>query len=397
MGNRPVRLRALALVGAAALGVAACGSSSKTTSSPTTAAGGSGGSTGGGGGQALKIGFFGALTGPNAQLGINIKNGEQLAIDQYNKTNPKNQVSIDPFDSQGDPAQAPQGAQKMISDKVVAVIGPAFSGESKAADSTLEQAGIPNISASATAVTLAQNGFKFFHRVLADDSLQGPADADYMTKTLHVKTIAVIDDNSSYGKGLADAFRGELKNAGATDALDDHIDPNGQDYSSTVNKIVAAKPDAVFFGGYYDAAGRMLKQLKDASFSGKFMSGDGSKDPGLVKDAGDPANAEGAFLSCACADVTASSSGATFTSDYKAAFSGPPLTYSAEAYDAANFVLAAIKSGATTPSAINDYLGAHDWKGVTKDVKFTSNGNVSGGTIYFYKVESGNITLIGHT
>ncbi|MGI8492691.1 MAG: ABC transporter substrate-binding protein, partial [Acidimicrobiales bacterium] len=159
----PVRLRMLALVGVAALGVAACSSSSKTTTTPTT----TGGTTGGG---ALQIGFFGALTGPNAQLGINIKNGERLAIDQYNKTNPASKVTLDAFDSQGDPAQAPQGAQKMITDKVLAVIGPAFSGESEAADPLFEQAGIPNISASATRVDLAQKGWKYFHRALADDS-----------------------------------------------------------------------------------------------------------------------------------------------------------------------------------------------------------------------------------
>jgi len=378
----------LALVGVAALGVAACSSSSKTTTTPTT----TGGTTGGG---ALQIGFFGALTGPNAQLGINIKNGERLAIDQYNKTNPASKVTLDAFDSQGDPAQAPQGAQKMITDKVLAVIGPAFSGESEAADPLFEQAGIPNISASATRVDLAQKGWKYFHRALADDSLQGPKDADYMVKTLGLKSIAVIDDNSSYGKGLADAFRGQLKSDSATDTLDDHIDPNGQDYSSTVNKIVAQKPAAVFFGGYYDAAGRLVKQLKDAHYSGKFMSGDGSKDPQLLKSAGDPANAEGVYLSCACADVSATAAGASFGTAYQAAFGTPPQTYSAEAFDAANFVLAAIKAGSTTTSAINDYLQMHDWKGVTKDLKFQSNGNVAGGTIYFYEVKSGTIGLIG--
>lgn len=130
---------------------------------------------------------------------------------------------------------------------------------------------------------MAQNGWKYFHRALADDSLQGPADANYLVKKLGAKTVAVIDDSSSYGQGLADAARATLKTDGGADALDDHIDPAGQDYSSTVNKITAAKPAAVFFGGYYDAAGRLIKQLKDAGFTGVFMSGDGSKDPGFIK------------------------------------------------------------------------------------------------------------------
>ncbi len=389
--HKPVRLRALALVGVASLGVAACGSSSKPTSSSSTASGG-----GGGGGQTLKIGFFGALTGANAQLGINIKNGEQLAIDQYNKTNPKVQAVIDPFDSVGDPAQAPTGASKMVTDKVAAVIGPAFSGESEAANPILNSAGIPMVTASATKVDLATKGWKFFHRALASDGVQGPADANYLAKTVNAKSVAVIDDGSSYGQGLADAVRAQLKTDGATDAVDDHIDPKGQDYSATVNKITAAKPAAVFFGGYYDAAGRLINQLKAAGFSGAFMSGDGSEDIKFVTNAGG-APAEGAYLSCPCADTTKDPNAQSFVSAYQAAFSGPPAIYSAEAYDATNFVLAAIKSGATTPTAINNYLGSNSYKGVTKTLKFEANGNISGGTIYVYQVKSGAIVQIGTT
>jgi branched-chain amino acid transport system substrate-binding protein len=345
----------------------------------------------------MKIGFFGALTGPNAQLGINIDNGEKLAVQQYNATNPQMKVSVDPFDSQGLPAQAPQGVQKMITDNVVAVIGPAFSSESQAADPILEKAQIPNVSASATNVKLAQNGWKYFHRVLADDSAQGPGDADYMVKTLGDKSVAVVDDSSTYGLGLADYVRSTLKTNGGSDALDDHIDPNGQDYSSTVNKITAAKPAAVFFGGYYDAAGRLAKQLKDAGYTGAFVSGDGSKDPGFIKSAGSPATADGAYLSCPCEDVTASAAAQAFNAAYMKAYGTPPQTYSGEAYDATNFVLAAIKSGAMTKAAINSYLGSNQSVGVTKTIKFLPNGNISGGTVFMYQVKNGNIVQVGTT
>jgi branched-chain amino acid transport system substrate-binding protein len=320
----------------------------------------------------------------------------KLAIQQYNAGNPAKKVSLDPFDSQGDPSQANNGATKLINDKVVAVIGPAFSGESAAADPIFESAQIPNVSASATNVKLAQNGWKYFHRVLADDSLQGPADADYLVQTLHNSTVAVIDDNSTYGKGLADAVRGKLSSISGKDVLDDHVDPNGADYGSTVNKIVAANASAVFYGGYYDAAGRLIKQLRAAGYKGEFMSGDGSEDDRFIADAGG-APAEGAFLSCACADVTNSSSAASFVSAYKSAFGVNPAIYSAEAYDAANFVLAAIKSGITSGSGINAYLDSNSWNGITKTVKFLPNGNISGGTIYVYKVESGKIVQIGTT
>lgn len=391
--GRRVGSTSAALVAVAALGLAACGSSGKASSSTGSSTGSSGGSSGAG---TVKVGFFGALTGPNAQLGINIENGEKLAVAQYNQSNPKIKVTVDPFDSQGDPSQANNGATKLIGDKVVAVLGPAFSGESAAADPIFEQAGIPNVSASATKTSLASNGWKYFHRVVADDSLQGPADANYLVNTLHLNSVAVIDDNSSYGKGLGDAVRGQLSKDGAKDALDDHVDPNGADYGSTVNKIVSSNATAVFYGGYYDAAGRLIKQLKAAGYKGAFMSGDGSEDDRFISDAGG-APAEGAYLSCACADVTSVPAAASFVSAYKQMFNAPPAIYSAEAYDATNFILAAIKAGSTTASAINNYLGSSTWKGITKTVKFLPNGNIAGGTIYVYKVENGKIVQIGTT
>jgi branched-chain amino acid transport system substrate-binding protein len=394
---KPARWKAFAAVGVAAtFGLAACSSSSKsstsgsnTTASPSTGGGSASGTT-------LKIGFFGALTGANAQLGINIKDGEQLAISQYNATNPAVKVTLDPFDSQGSPAQANNGATKLIKDKVVAVIGPAFSGESAAADPIFEAASIPNVTASATNVKLAEHGWKFFHRGLAADDIQGKGDGDYLVKTLGLKTIAVIDDSSVYGEGLANILRSTVKTNGATDVLDDHIDPNGADYGSTVNKIVASKAAGVFFGGYYDAAGRLVNQLRSAGYKGTFMSGDGSEDAHFIKDAGGTP-AEGAYLSCACADATKIPGAQAFVTAYRGAVGTSPAIYSGEAYDATNFILAAIKSGATTSAAINNYLGSNSYVGVTKTIKFLPNGNISPGKIYVYQVKNGQIVQIGTT
>jgi branched-chain amino acid transport system substrate-binding protein len=207
----------------------------------------------------------------------------------------------------------------------------------------------------------------------------------------------VIDDSSVYGEGLANVVRSTIKANGAQVVLNDHIDPNGADYGATVNKVIAAKPAALFFGGYYDAAGRLINQLKSHGYTGSFMSGDGSEDPKFISDAGGASVANGAYLSCACADVTKLASASAFSSAYRAAYGTAPEIYSGEAYDATNFVLAAIKSGATTTSAINNYLAGNSYPGVTKTVKFLPNGNVSGGTIYVYKVQGGQIVQIGTT
>ncbi|MBV8162000.1 MAG: branched-chain amino acid ABC transporter substrate-binding protein [Acidimicrobiia bacterium] len=378
--NGGARLRVVAVVAVFAVVAVACGGGSSSS-----------GSSGG----AVKIGFFGALTGNNSpQLGINIRNGVKLAIDQHNKT-AKTKVTLVQYDSQGDPAQAPQLAQRAISDKVAAVIGPAFSGESKAADPIFEQAQIPNLTPSATNAKLQLNGWKYFHRLLANDDFQGPADADYISKKLAAKKVAVIDDASEYGKGLADVVRQKL---GSAVAVNDSVDPKAAagNYSSTVNKVNAGKVDAVFYGGYYADAGPLLKQLRDAQFKGAFESGDGSLDQKLIDEAGATA-AEGAYVTCACvlAGTSTDPAAQTFASDYKASSGQDAGTYSAEAYDGANAVLKAIDAGNTTGPAIDNFLTTLDFKGVTKEIKFDPQGEVQGGGIYMYQVKNGKLALLG--
>src|SRR5262249_49276251 len=109
------------------------------------------------------------------------------------------------------------------------------------------------------------------------------------------------------------------------------------------------------------------------------------------------APAEGAYLSCACADETSNPAAQSFVTAYRGAYGTAPAIYSAEAYDATNFVLGAIKAGDTATSAINNYLGSNSYTGITKTIKFLPNGNVSGGTIYVYQVKNGKIVQIGVT
>ncbi len=260
--------------------------------------------SGGGGGQCpdgMKIGFFGALTGDAANLGINIKNGAELAIDQWNEDNPDCEITLEDFDSQGDPAQAPALAQQAVEDdNIVAMVGPAFSGESRQANPLFDEAGLPIVTASATAVDLSEQGWTIFHRALANDGAQGPAVANYILNELGATKVAVIDDASEYGKGLADIVNTTLADGGAEVVATDSIDPTADDYSSTVNKVQAAAPEVVFYGGYYAEAGKLAKQLKDAGVDAQFVSGDGSLDPGFIESAGDAA-AEGVVLTCPCA------------------------------------------------------------------------------------------------
>src|SRR5690349_20869712 len=255
-----------------------------------SACGGTTGDSGSGSGSKacdLKIGFFGALTGDAANLGINIKNGAELAVNQYNDKHSDCKVTLVSFDSQGDPAIAPGLAQKAVTDKkLVGIVGPAFSGESKAADPIFEKAGLNIISASATNPALSENGWKTFHRILGNDATQGPAAAKYIKDVLKAPKAFVIDDSSEYGKGLADIVRKDL---GGMVAGNDAIQQKQTDFSGTVTKVTASKAPAVFFGGYYAEAALIVKQLRAAGYTGTFVAADGVKDDGFIKAAGSAA------------------------------------------------------------------------------------------------------------
>ncbi len=339
--------------------------------------------------NSVSIAFFGALSGDAGNLGKNIRAGADLAVSEFNTANPGCQVGLVDFDSQGDPAQAPALAQKAIADKsILGIVGPAFSGESKAADPLFDAAGLALITPSATNEALNDNNWKVFHRALAGDDKQGPGIATYISKTLAAAKVGVIDDASEYGKGLADIVKTTL---GAAVVASDSIDPKAADFSAAVSKMKAAAPDAIFYGGYYAEAGKLAKQLRDAGVTATLVFGDGVKDQGYI-DAAGPA-ADGSIITCTCAD---GASNAEFAAAYTAKFPGEtPQTYGAEAYDAAKAFLAAIAAGKTDRAGVLEFLGTYDAAGVTKQIKWDATGEVAGNAVYAYKVDAGKIVSLG--
>jgi len=339
--------------------------------------------------NSVSIAFFGALSGDAGNLGKNIRAGADLAVSEFNTANPGCQVGLVDFDSQGDPAQAPALAQKAIDDKsILGIVGPAFSGESKAADPLFDAAGLALITPSATNEALNDNNWKVFHRALAGDDKQGPGIATYIQKTLAAAKVGVIDDASEYGKGLADIVKTTL---GAAVVASDSIDPKAADFSAAVSKMKAAAPDAIFYGGYYAEAGKLAKQLRDAGVTATLVFGDGVKDQGYI-DAAGPA-ADGSIITCTCAD---GASNAEFAAAYTAKFPGEtPQTYGAEAYDAAKAFLAAIAAGKTDRAGVLEFLGTYDAAGVTKQIKWDATGEVAGNAVYAYKVDAGKIVPLG--
>jgi branched-chain amino acid transport system substrate-binding protein len=337
--------------------------------------------------KGLTIAFMGAISGENGALGTNMVNGAQIAFDEFNKANKTCQVKFDTsYDSQGNPDQASPLAPKIAGNKnIVGLIGPGFSGETKATMPVFQAANLPMITPGATNAKLSTNGWTMFHRILANDDKQGPGIVKLMKKT--AKKVGVIDDKSEYGKGLADTVRAGL---GDLDVANDQIDPKGTDFSAAINKMKAAGVDTVFYGGYYAEAAILAKQMVDAGVKVQFVAGDGVLDQKFVDNAG--AAAEGALLTAtgAPADVNPA-----FQAKFKAKYGTDPAIYSPEAYDCASVFLAAIKAGKTTRKDIAAFVSAYDGKGITKQIKFTPEGEVAGDAVYAYVVKGGKLTPLG--
>src|SRR3954463_510580 len=367
-------LRILAAVSAAGLALTACGSTGSSNSSS------SGGSTCTAG---QKIAFLGATTGDYGALGLNMVGGIKLALDEYNKQHSDCTVGRKQFDSQGDPTKATPLATKIVGDSsIVGLVGPGFSGESLATGKTFDAAGLPVISPSATNVTITQQGWTTWHRVIGNDSAQGAADAKYITDTVGATKPFVIDDGSDYGKGLASYVKKAL---GSAVTGTDTVQTGQTDFSATVTAVNGSGADAVFYGGYYAEAGLLCKQLRQAGYKGLFMSGDGSEDPAFVKAAG------GAAANDAILTAPAGPAPADFNAKYKVVNGSDAGLYSTQSYDAANIYLAGLDAGKTSPADMNTFIGSYTGDGASGAIAFDDKGDITKSTIYAYKVSNGKL------
>ena len=361
-----------------------------------------GGETTNGDKKVIAIGFVGPLTGDNANLGVNIRDAMKVAIEEWNAKSEKYTYEMKEYDTQGDPAQAPGQKDRYIPDEsIIGIVGPTFSGETKAVLPDLHAAGLVMVSASCTNVDLPNvvPDTPVFHRIIPDDGVQAKGVTDYVINAIKPKKVALIHDNTEYGKGLWEGVVKLLEDAGIDASTTDAVDPKGQDYSAAVNKVRAADVDMIFYGGYYNEAGRLKKQLTDAGVEAKFISGDGSLDPGFLTSSG-AAGGEGALLTCPCRLATPDLEGKAgeFATKYTEVVGRAPGTYSSEGYDAINILIEGIEAGNDTREKLLDYvenLGSFD--GISKTIEFEANGNVKAGDVFVYEVKDGKITELGKT
>ncbi len=328
----------------------------------------------------LSIGMAGALTGANAALGQNILGGMKVALAAHNKANPNCQVQIKQFDTEGDPQKATQVAPTIVADSsVIGLLGPAFSGETKATGPIFFQAGLLSLTASATNPALTTNGWTNFFRGLGNDTSQGGAIAAYMTKTLNFKKVCVVQDDSDYGVGLAKVVTSTLGSVADTNCAG-KVKTGDKDFSAIVNQIKTEAPDAVYYAGYYAEAAPFVSQLRAAGVTATFASGDGVNDPQFVKQAGSAS--KGALLTCPCGPAPAS-----FAATYQTVNGSAPGVYSVEGYDLLTIMLLGIDSGVKDRAGMIAYVKNYNGVGLAKTYKWGPTGELAAANPWLYEVK----------
>ena len=342
----------------------------------------------------VKIGHAGPLTGPVAHFGKDGENGARLAVEEVNAKGLKiggQEVKLELVseDDQADPRTATTVAQRLTDEGVKGVVGHVTSGASIPASRVYEQAGIPVITPSSTSPKLTQQGFKVTYRVIANDLQQGEAMAKYALDTLKVKKVAIIDDRTAYGQGLADAFGESLKKAGGELVGREFTNDKATDFTAILTKIKAKAPDAVFYGGMDAQGAPMLRQMRQLGMDATYLGGDGSCTGEMIKLAGGALD-DKVFCTQAGIPPTQMPGGKAFLDRFKARFKGDVLLYAPYSYDATMALVEAMKlADSTDPAKYLPALQKVNFQGVTGNIAFDAKGDIKEGGVSMYHFING--------
>ncbi len=342
----------------------------------------------------VKIGHVAPTSGAIAHLGKDNENGARMAIEELNAKGvtiggKKAQFQLLAEDDAGDPKQGTAAAQKLVDSKVNGVIGHLNSGTSIPASKIYSDAGIPQISPSATNPKFTRQGYKTTFRVVADDVHLGGTLGRYAVKDLKGKSIAVIDDRTAYGQGVADEFEKGVKAAGGKTVGREFTSDKATDFTAILTSLKAKKPDIVFFGGMDAVAGPMMRQMKQLGIDAKFMGGDGICSGELPKlAAGTMADGQVVCAEAGGVEGAAKKSLDDFNAAFKKKFNADVQVYAPYVYDAVNVMVAAmVKAGSAEPAKYLPELAKIQHKGVTGNIAFDEKGDIKNGalTLYTYK------------
>ncbi|HYL87361.1 MAG TPA: branched-chain amino acid ABC transporter substrate-binding protein [Burkholderiales bacterium] len=344
----------------------------------------------------VKIGHVGPLTGSIAHLGKDNENGARLAIEEANAA--KIQIGGKPAtftlvaeDDQADPKVGTTVAQKLVDAKVNGVVGHLNSGVTIPASAIYNQAGIPMITGSATNPKLTEQGFKNVFRVVGRDDQQGPAIASYLATENKPKVVAVIDDATAYGEGIANEVEKTLKAAKIKVLPREKGTDKTTDWKAILTKLRGHKPDAVFYGGMDATGGPLLKQGRELGMKAVFSFGDGACTDKMKELAGDAS--EG--LLCSQAGIPPQAASQKFQEAFKKRFSGDPIIYAPFTYDAANLLIEAMKkAGSADPKVYLPELQKINYSGATGPIAFDEKGDRKDAEITIFTMKGGKIEPI---
>jgi len=365
----------LALVAAAALALVACGDKEE--------------AAGGGDTMVVKIGHVGPTSGAIAHLGKDNENGGRMAIEELSAAGmtiggKKVTFELLAEDDAADPKQGTAAAQKLVDAKVNGVIGHLNSGTTIPASSIYHDARLPQISPSATNPKYTRQGFDTTFRLVADDTQLGGTLGRYAIETLKGKTVAVIDDRTAYGQGVADEFEKGVTSAGGTLVAREFTNDKATDFNAILTSIKGKNPDVVFFGGMDAVAGPMLKQMKALGINAKFMGGDGICTAGLPALAGDGLADD--MVYCAEAggvDEAGKAAMDKFREDFKAKYGAEVQVYAPYVYDAVKLMADAMKRADSADPAkyLPELAKTSGYQGVTGNISFDEKGDIKNGAL----------------
>jgi branched-chain amino acid transport system substrate-binding protein len=350
-----------------------------------------------GGEVIVKIGQVSPLTGPQAHLGKDNDNGARLAIDEANARGvtlggQKVKFVLLSEDDQADPKTATIVAQKLVDAQVKGVIGHLNSGASIPASRIYRDAGIPQISPSATAIKYTEQGFNTAFRTMTNDRQQGRVLGEFMVKKMAGKRIAIIDDRTAYGQGLADEVEKAVTASGGELVAREYTSDKATDFSAILTSIKGKNPDVLFFGGMDPQGAPMVKQMQSLGLKAKFIGGDGLQTTEFLKLASTAA--DGVTASSPGLPIDSMPGGKAFRDKFTAKY-GPIQTYAPYAYDAATAMITAMeKAGSADPAKVLVELPKIRFAGVTGEIGFDAKGDVLGGAITLYRVKAGKWEVV---
>ena len=381
------KLIAAGLIAAAAFGLTGCGKKEDQSASANKATSVQ---------RVVKIGHAAPLTGGIAHLGKDNENGVRLAVDEANAkglTIGGEKVSFEMMseDDEGKENKGPIIAQKFVDAKVAGVVGHLNSGVTIPASAVYNQAGIPMISGSATNPKLTEQGFKVAFRTVGRDDQQGPAIASYLVSQHKPKSVAVIDDATAYGEGLANEVEKTLKAAGVSVLPREKGTQETRDWKAILTKLKGKSPDAVFYGGMDSGAGPLLKQGRELGVKAVFAFGDGACTDKMKELAG-PAS-EG--LVCSQAGIPVQAASKAFLDAFKKKFNSDPLIYAPFTYDGANLLIAAMQTvDSVDPAKYLPALAAIKYDGASGHIEFDAKGDRKDAEMTIFTMKNGAITPV---